>query len=106
YWNAAQNQLVSEGIIHNYMRMYWGKKIIEWTVSPENAYEYMVYLNNRYALDGSDPNSYAGIAWCFGKHDRPWAQRQVFGKVRYMNDRGLKRKFSMRTYLEKHLHVK
>lgn len=103
YWNAAQNQLVSEGIIHNYMRMYWGKKIIEWSQTPELAYEYMVYLNNKYALDGSDPNSYAGIAWCFGKHDRPWGSRPVFGKVRYMNDRGLKRKFKMTHYLEKYL---
>lgn len=103
YWNAAQNQLVSEGIIHNYMRMYWGKKIIEWSRTPELAYEYMVYLNNKYALDGCDPNSYAGIAWCFGKHDRPWGSRPVFGKVRYMNDRGLKRKFKMTHYLEKYL---
>ena len=103
YWNAAQNQLVSEGIIHNYMRMYWGKKIIEWSPSPARAYEYMVYLNNKYALDGCDPDSYAGIAWCFGKHDRPWGSRAVFGKVRYMNDRGLKRKFSMNVYLEKYL---
>ncbi|HPS59119.1 MAG TPA: deoxyribodipyrimidine photo-lyase [Spirochaetota bacterium] len=102
YWNAAQNQLVRAGTIHNYMRMYWGKKIIEWSRSPEQAYEYMVYLNNKYALDGSDPNSYAGIAWCFGKHDRPWGSRPVFGKVRYMNDRGLKRKFSMNVYLEKY----
>ena len=103
YWNAAQNQLVVTGVIHNYMRMYWGKKIIEWAESPEKAYKYMVHLNNRYSIDGSDPNSYAGIAWCFGKHDRPWGTRPVFGKVRYMNDRGLKRKFSMKAYLEKYL---
>ena len=102
YWNAAQKQLVTTGVIHNYMRMYWGKKIIQWTPSPEKAYEYMVYLNNRYALDGNDPNSYGGIAWCFGKHDRPWASRPVFGKVRYMNDRGLLRKFDMKPYLEKY----
>lgn len=105
YWNAAQNQLVSEGVIHNYMRMYWGKKIIEWSGSPEEAFGRMVYLNNRYALDGCDPNSYAGIAWCFGKHDRPWGTRPVFGKVRYMNDRGLERKFSMTSYLEKYLYA-
>jgi deoxyribodipyrimidine photo-lyase len=83
--------------------MYWGKKIIEWTESPELAFEYMVYLNNRYAIDGRDPNSYTGIAWCFGKHDRPWKERPVFGTVRYMNDNGLKRKFDMTGYITKYL---
>lgn len=102
YWNAAQNQLVMEGTIHNYMRMYWGKKFIEWSPSPDVAYEYMVYLNNRYALDGNDSNSYAGIAWCFGKHDRPYSSRPVFGKVRYMNANGIKRKFKMNAYMEKY----
>lgn len=106
YWNAAQNELVTKGIIHNYMRMYWGKKIIEWTESPEEAFEYMIEFNNRYALDGRDPNSYAGIAWCFGKHDRPWKEREVFGTVRYMNANGLKRKFDMRGYLEKNSSVR
>lgn len=106
YWNAAQNELVTTGRIHNYMRMYWGKKIIEWTESPEMAFDYMVYLNNRYALDGRDPNSYTGIAWCFGKHDRPWKERPVFGTVRYMNDNGLKRKFDMTGYLSKYLPVR
>lgn len=101
YWNAAQYELVTLGIIHGYMRMYWGKKILEWSESPEAAFDYMVYLNNKYALDGRDPNSYAGIAWCFGKHDRPWQERPVFGKVRYMNAAGLKRKFDMKKYLEK-----
>lgn len=93
YWNAAQNQLRQEGIIHNYMRMYWGKKLIEWSASPEEAFETAVYLNNTYALDGRDPNSWTGISWCFGTHDRPWTQRPVFGTVRYMNANGLKRKF-------------
>lgn len=102
YWNAAQNELATTGCIHNYMRMYWGKKIIEWTDSPEIAFDYMIYLNNKYALDGNDPNSYAGIAWCFGKYDRPWGSRPVFGKVRYMNDKGLKRKFKMKTYMNKY----
>jgi deoxyribodipyrimidine photo-lyase len=101
YWNAAQNELVRTGTIHNYMRMYWGKKIIQWTEGPDDAFEHMVYLNNRYALDGRDPNSYAGIAWCLGKHDRPWKERPVFGKIRYMNDRGLLRKFDMSAYLKK-----
>lgn len=105
YWNAAQNELVTTGKIHNYMRMYWGKKIIEWTDSFEVAFDYMIYLNNRYALDGRDPNSYAGVAWCLGKHDRPWKERPVFGTVRYMNENGLKRKFDMSGYLKKFSHV-
>lgn len=101
YWNAAQNELVRTGVIHNYMRMYWGKKIIQWTEGPDDAFEYMIYLNNKYALDGGDPNSYAGIAWCLGKHDRPWKERPVFGTVRYMNDKGLLRKFDMGLYLKR-----
>ncbi len=102
YWNAAQNELVTTGKIHNYMRMYWGKKIIQWTEGPDTAFEYMIYLNNKYALDGNDPNSYSGIAWCLGKHDRPWREIPVFGKVRYMNDRGIERKFDMAGYLQKY----
>ena len=102
YWNAAQNELIATGVMHNYMRMYWGKKIIEWTDGPDTAFEYMVYLNNKYALDGNDPNSYAGIAWCLGKHDRAWVERAVFGKIRYMNDKGLERKFDMTLYLKKY----
>ena len=98
YWNAAQKELVLKGKMHGYMRMYWGKKVIEWTASPEEAYDILVHLNNRYSLDGRDPNGYAGIAWCFGKHDRAWKEREVFGKVRYMNDKGLERKFSIGTY--------
>lgn len=99
YWNAAQNQLVKEGIIQGYMRMYWGKKVLEWTESPQVAYERLVYLNNKYALDGRDPNSYAGIAWIFGKHDRAWREREIFGKIRYMNSNGIERKFKMEKYL-------
>jgi deoxyribodipyrimidine photo-lyase len=83
------------------MRMYWGKKVIEWTDDPREAYTRLLYLNNKYELDGRDPNSYAGIAWCFGKHDRPWAERGVFGSVRYMNDKGLERKFDMEGYIER-----
>ncbi|SFN65807.1 deoxyribodipyrimidine photo-lyase [Proteiniclasticum ruminis] len=100
YWNAAQSELVLKGKMHGYMRMYWGKKVIEWTASPEEAYDILVYLNNRYSLDGRDPNGYAGIAWCFGKHDRAWKEREIFGKVRYMNDKGLERKFSIGTYVK------
>ncbi|MFO8050753.1 MAG: deoxyribodipyrimidine photo-lyase [Thermoplasmatota archaeon] len=100
YWNAAQTEMVRTGKMHNYMRMYWGKKILEWTEDPEEAFDTAIHLNNRYELDGRDPNSYAGVAWCFGKHDRPWKERPVFGKVRYMNDNGLKRKFDIEAYVE------
>ncbi len=101
YWNAAQNEMVHTGKMNGYMRMYWGKKILEWTKTPEEAFEVALYLNNRYELDGRDPNGYAGVAWCFGKHDRPWGERAVFGTVRYMNFAGLERKFEMRRYLQK-----
>lgn len=101
YWNAAQKELVVRGKMHGYMRMYWGKKIIEWTSSPEVAYQMMVYLNNKYSLDGRDPNGFTGVAWCFGKHDRPWQERPVFGMIRYMNAAGLKRKFDIETYVKK-----
>ncbi|MDD2371173.1 MAG: deoxyribodipyrimidine photo-lyase [Firmicutes bacterium] len=101
YWNSAQKELVRSGVMHNYMRMYWGKKIIEWSATPKEAFKRAIYLNNKYALDGFDPNSYTGIAWCFGKHDRPWREREIFGMVRFMNDKGLKRKFDMNGYLDK-----
>ncbi len=100
YWNAAQTELLITGKMHNYMRMYWGKKIIEWTESPQSAFDTMIYLNNKYELDGRDPNSYAGVLWCFGKHDRPWKERPIFGKVRYMNSSGLERKFDIDSYVE------
>lgn len=99
FWNAAQEEMMVSGHMHNTMRMYWGKKIIEWTNSPEDAYAVMRYLNDKYQLDGRDPNGYAGIAWCFGKHDRPWQERPIFGKVRYMNYAGLNRKYDMKGYL-------
>jgi len=101
YWNAAQTELLIAGKMHGYMRMYWGKKIIEWTSAPEQAFEYMRYLNDKYEIDGRDANGYAGICWCFGKHDRAWQERPVFGKIRYMNAAGLERKFDMRLYLKK-----
>ena len=100
-WNAAQKELVAFGRIHGYMRMYWGKKIIEWSKTPQEAYKTAVYLNDRYELDGRDPNGYAGIAWCFGMHDRPWSRRAVFGTIRYMSADGLKRKFDMQAYIKK-----
>jgi deoxyribodipyrimidine photo-lyase len=100
YWNAAQREMVINGKMHNYMRMYWGKKILEWMEDPSEAFDTALCLNNKYSLDGRDPNSYAGIAWCFGKHDRPWIERPIFGKVRYMNDKGLKRKFRIEDYVK------
>jgi len=101
YWNAAQREMAVTGRMQGYMRMYWGKKILEWSKDPEDAYAAAVYLNDRYELDGRDPNGYAGVAWCFGKHDRPWRERGVFGMVRYMNAKGLERKFDMGSYLER-----
>lgn len=103
YWNAAMREMVVTGKMHNYMRMYWGKKILEWTRSPEEAFQIALTLNNKYFIDGRDPNSYAGVAWCFGKHDRPWPEREIFGKVRYMNEKGLRRKFDIEAYVRKHL---
>ncbi len=99
YWNAAQQELVHLGRIHNYMRMYWGKKVLEWTGKPETAFRWLVDVNDRYELDGRDPNGYAGVAWCFGKHDRPWPERDVFGTVRSMNAKGLARKFDRDAYV-------
>ena len=99
YWNAAQREMVVKGKMHGYMRMYWGKKIIEWTKTPEEGYRVALYLNNKYELDGRDPNGFAGVAWCFGKHDRPWGERPIFGNVRYMNDKGLRRKFDADEYV-------
>jgi len=101
YWNAAQLELVKTGDMHNYMRMYWGKKVIEWSASYQDAFNTLIYLNNKYALDGRDPNSFTGIAWCFGKHDRAWTERPVFGKLRYMNANGLQRKFDIDAYVKK-----
>ncbi|MDX9702877.1 MAG: deoxyribodipyrimidine photo-lyase [Candidatus Auribacterota bacterium] len=98
YWNAAQTEMVVTGKMHGYMRMYWGKKIIEWTSSPAQAYDTAIYLNDKYELDGRDPNGFTGVSWCFGKHDRAWKERPVFGKVRYMNASGLLRKFDADAY--------
>jgi deoxyribodipyrimidine photo-lyase len=100
-WNAAQRELTATGTIHNYLRMLWGKKVIEWTRTPESAYELLVHLNNKYALDGRDPNSWTGILWCFGLFDRPWGpERRVFGKVRYMSSQNTARKFKLGAYLD------
>jgi len=102
-WNAAQRQLVTEGIIHNYLRMLWGKKILEWTETPRDALDLMIHLNNRYALDGRNPNSYSGIFWCLGRYDRPWGpERPVFGTVRYMSSENTARKVRVKDYILKY----
>jgi deoxyribodipyrimidine photo-lyase len=101
-WNAAQRQLVGEGRIHNYLRMIWGKRVLEWTESPERALEVLVALNDRYAVDGRDPNSTSGIFWIFGRYDRPWGpEREIFGTVRYLSSARTKTKLKMRRWLER-----
>jgi deoxyribodipyrimidine photo-lyase len=101
-WNAAQMEMVKQGKMHGYMRMYWAKKILEWTPSPEIALETAIYLNDRYEIDGRDPNGYTGIAWSIGGvHDRAWNERSVFGKVRYMSYNGCKSKFNIKRYIER-----
>ncbi|PSQ96562.1 MAG: deoxyribodipyrimidine photolyase [Bacteroidetes bacterium SW_9_63_38] len=101
YWNAAMTEMRETGYMHNYMRMYWGKKILEWSPDPQTAFERALTLNNRYFLDGRDPNSYANVLWLFGLHDRGWKERPVYGKVRYMSKGGLERKADPEAYVEK-----
>ena len=101
-WNAAQIMMVQQGTMHGYLRMYWAKKILEWTPSPRTAMKIAIHLNDKYQLDGRDPNGYAGIAWSIGGvHDRPWGERKIFGMVRYMNYNGCKSKFDVKGYVEK-----
>lgn len=100
-WNAAQTQLLREGRIHNYLRMLWGKKMLEWTGTPREALAVMIELNNRYALDGRNPNSYSGILWCLGRYDRPWGpERPIFGTVRYMSSDNTRKKLQVKEYLK------
>ena len=102
-WNAAQRELLRTGQMHNYMRMLWGKKILEWSPSPEIAAENMIYINDKWALDGRDPNSYTGIFWVLGRHDRAWGpERPIFGKVRYMSSESAYRKLKLKNYLQKY----
>jgi deoxyribodipyrimidine photo-lyase len=101
-WNAAQRQLVGEGRLHNYLRMLWGKKLLEWSATPEQALERMILLNDKYALDGRDPNSYSGIFWVLGRFDRAWGpERPIFGKIRYMSSASTRRKLRLNAYLAK-----
>ncbi|MEJ2225825.1 MAG: deoxyribodipyrimidine photo-lyase [Syntrophobacterales bacterium] len=105
-WNAAQLEMVHRGKMHGYLRMYWAKKILEWTASPEEAQEVAIYLNDRYELDGRDPNGYVGIAWSLGGvHDRAWGERRVFGKIRYMSYKGAAGKFDVEAYIDKQQHA-
>jgi deoxyribodipyrimidine photo-lyase len=98
-WNAAQKELLLRGTIHGYYRMYWGKKIIEWSESYQAALDSMIYFHDRYALDGRDPNTYTNILWCLGLHDRPWTERPVFGMIRYMSYDGMRRKTGTEAYI-------
>lgn len=98
-WDATQRELLRDGFIHGYYRMYWGKKIVEWSATPQEALETMIYLHDRYALDGRDPNTYTNILWCLGLHDRPWGERPVFGTIRYMSLDGMKRKTDVAAYI-------
>jgi deoxyribodipyrimidine photo-lyase len=101
-WNAAQRQLVAEGWFHGYLRMLWGKKILEWSKDPAEALAKMQSLMDRYSLDGRDPNSHAGYGWVLGRYDRPWPERPIFGTVRYMSSASTKRKFRLTEFLEKY----
>jgi deoxyribodipyrimidine photo-lyase len=106
-WNAAQEEMVKTGKMHGYLRMYWAKKILEWTHTPEDAMEIAIYLNDKYELDGRDPNGYTGIAWSIGGvHDRPWFTHTIFGKIRYMSFNGCKSKFDVVGYINKIKEIK
>ncbi len=102
-WNAAQTQLVREGWFHNYLRMLWGKKILEWSARPEDALESMIHLMSKYSIDGRNPNSYAGYFWTLGRYDRPWGpERPIFGSVRYMSSENTARKLSVKRYVARY----
>ncbi|MEM6330175.1 MAG: deoxyribodipyrimidine photolyase, partial [Planctomycetota bacterium] len=104
-WNAAQQQLLQEGKIHNYLRMLWGKKILEWSATPRDALAVMLELNNKYAVDGRDPNSYSGIFWVLGRYDRAWGpERPIFGKIRYMSSKNTAKKVRVKDYVSHYLH--
>ena len=101
YWNASMLEMKHTGFMHNYMRMYWGKKILEWSQTPQKAFRTTLAINNKYFLDGRDPNSYTGVAWIYGVHDRAWTERPIFGKTRYMAASGLERKCDISAYVKK-----
>ncbi|MEM1349477.1 MAG: deoxyribodipyrimidine photolyase, partial [Myxococcota bacterium] len=99
-WNAAQMEIVTTGKMHNYLRMLWGKKIVEWSASAHDALDVMIELNNKYGLDGRDPNSYSGIFWVLGRYDRGWTERPITGKLRYMTSASTRRKLDVKAYIE------
>jgi deoxyribodipyrimidine photo-lyase len=99
-WNATQKEMLFRGKIHGYYRMYWGKKILEWSRTYQEAVDIMIDMHGRYALDGRDPNTYTNVLWCFGLHDRAWSERPIFGKIRYMSLEGMKRKTDTDAYIE------
>ncbi|MBL0161035.1 MAG: deoxyribodipyrimidine photo-lyase [Bryobacterales bacterium] len=105
-WNACQQEMLLRGKIHGYYRMYWGKKIIEWSPTCQDALEAMIHIHDKYALDGRDPNTYTNILWCFGLHDRPWGERPIFGMIRYMGLEGMKRKTGVDAYLREIGHLR
>lgn len=104
-WNATQKELLVRGRMHGYYRMYWGKKLIEWCPTYQEAFEIMIWLHEKYALDGRDPNTYTSVLWCFGLHDRPWGERPIFGRLRYMSYEGLKRKTNIQAYIREIDHL-
>jgi len=101
-WNAAQTELREEGTMHNYLRMLWGKKVMQWTPDPETALAYLIELNNQFAIDGRDPNSYSGIFWCFGRFDRAWQERPILGKTRYMTSKSARKKLKLDNYIKRY----
>lgn len=101
YWNSAQQEMMITGKMHGYMRIYWAKKILEWSPVPQEAFQQCLYLNNKYSLDGRGPEAYTGVAWCFGLHDRAWKERPIYGKVRSIDENHLKRKFDMEKYVQR-----
>jgi deoxyribodipyrimidine photo-lyase len=99
-WNATQQEMLLRGKIHGYYRMYWGKKILEWSPTYESAVKIMIDIHGHYALDGRDPNTFTNVLWCFGLHDRPWPERPIFGKIRYMSLEGMRRKTDTQAYID------
>jgi deoxyribodipyrimidine photo-lyase len=99
-WNAAQKEMLIRGKIHGYYRMYWGKKILEWSKTYQDAVDFMIDTHGKYALDGRDPNTYANVLWCFGLHDRAWGERPIFGKIRYMSGASTRRKTDAKAYIQ------
>jgi deoxyribodipyrimidine photo-lyase len=104
-WNATQKEMLLRGKIHGYYRMYWGKKILEWSATYQDAVDFMIEMHGRYALDGRDPNTYTNVLWCFGLHDRAWGERPIFGKIRYMSETSTKRKTKSKAYINEILEL-